>query len=148
MLIGYCKETNWHYYSCQFITTLLFFVQMSPVVATGINNRQIGSTNNNLHSTPPVPSHGTSNSSKWSASCLRPAPPLRPCLALGVTPNGSNNAAYSTRRPMTYKEDSMILDVIEAYCSAVKPRNTVNSGKPMFLAKYIWYHFGIYLFIK
>lgn len=62
----------------------------------------------------------------WSAVCLRPTPPLRPCLALGTSPNGPY-ARYSSRRPMSYKEDGFILDVIEAYCSVMKPRSTVNS---------------------
>ncbi|XP_072396138.1 rho guanine nucleotide exchange factor 7-like isoform X1 [Diabrotica undecimpunctata] len=62
----------------------------------------------------------------WSAICLRPTPPLRPYLALGTSPNGPYSR-YTSRRPMTYKEDGFILDVIEAYCSTMKPRSTVNS---------------------
>lgn len=107
---------------------------MSPLVAAGspVSSRTVGSTNSNpRHSTPPpmhVPlNNNNNNSNGWSASCLRPPPPLRPCLALGITPNTSSSC--SGRKPTTYKEDAMILDVIEAYCSAVKPRSTVNSGR-------------------
>ncbi|CAG9862680.1 unnamed protein product [Phyllotreta striolata] len=62
----------------------------------------------------------------WSAVCLRPPPPLRPSLAFGATPNGPY-ARSGGRRPMSYKEDGFILDVIGAYCSVTKPRSTVNS---------------------
>ncbi|XP_066255074.1 rho guanine nucleotide exchange factor 7 isoform X2 [Euwallacea similis] len=63
--------------------------------------------------------------STWSATCLRPTPPLRPCLALGATPSGPYQR-YNNRKPTSYKEDGLILDVIEAYCLG-KPRNTVSS---------------------
>lgn len=113
---------------------------MSPLVAAAatISNRPIttGSTNNSSvhqpHSTPPPPlpplHNNNNNTSGWSATCLRPPPPLRPCLALGVTPNNPSSLC-SGRKPTSYREDAMILDVIEAYCSAAKPRNTVNSGR-------------------
>lgn len=118
---------------------LSYLIQMSPLVAaaatTTINNRPIttGSTNNSSshqqHSTPPPPPPlHNNNMSGWSATCLRPPPPLRPCLALGLTPNSSSSVC-SGRKPTSYREDAMILDVIEAYCSAAKPRNTVNSGR-------------------
>lgn len=109
--------------------TLISFQQMSPLAAasTPASNRQPGSTNS-THSTPlQSPLLHSSLSCGWSASCLRPPPPLRPCLALSATVNGP--LPCSGRKPMSYKEDAMILDVIEAYCSAVKPRNTVNSGR-------------------
>lgn len=101
---------------------------MSPLVAGGptslTNNRQGGI--NSIRSTPTPPPHGNANNNRvWSSICLRPTPPLRPCLALGSTPNGPYSR-YS-RKPMTYKEDGLILEVIEAYCSATKPRSTVNS---------------------
>ncbi|KAJ8917558.1 hypothetical protein NQ315_005607 [Exocentrus adspersus] len=99
---------------------------MSPLVAGGptslTNSRQGGS----IRSTPTPPPHGhATNNRGWSAICLRPTPPLRPCLALGSTPNGPYSR-YS-RKPMSYKEDGLILEVIEAYCSVTKPRSTVNS---------------------
>ncbi|KAL1512950.1 hypothetical protein ABEB36_002449 [Hypothenemus hampei] len=68
----------------------------------------------------------------WTAACLRPTPPLRPCLALGTIPGGPYQR-QNGRRPTTYKEDGQILDVIEAYCSLGRPRNTVNSGKCFFI---------------
>lgn len=76
--------------------------------------------------------HGISKGPSWSAVCLRPTAPLRPCLALGAAPGGPYQR-YNTRRPTTYKEDGQILDVIEAYCSLGKPRSTVNSGKYWFI---------------
>ncbi|KAF2898835.1 hypothetical protein ILUMI_07340 [Ignelater luminosus] len=105
---------------------------MSPLVAalslTSGGNRQGVGANNNTRSTQIPSIHSSLNNSRgWSASCLRPAPPLRPCLALGTTPNGS--PIRSNRKPVSYKEDALILDVIEAYCSNVKPRNTINSAQ-------------------
>lgn len=99
------------------LTPRLF--QTSPLVAAAGSAasppRLAGSTN----SPPPPPPHGRG----WSATSLRPSPPLRPCLAFGTAP-------YTRPAPrLTYKEDGMILDVIEAYFSTVKPRNTVNSGE-------------------
>ncbi|KAJ8964424.1 hypothetical protein NQ317_014537 [Molorchus minor] len=101
---------------------------MSPLVAGGttslLTNRQGGM--NSIRSTPTPPPHGYVIGNRgWSAVCLRPTPPLRPCLALGSSPNGPYSR-YS-RKPMSYKEDGLILDVIEAYCSVAKPRSTVNS---------------------
>nr|CAH7765211.1 unnamed protein product [Callosobruchus chinensis] len=77
-------------------------------------------------SPPPIGNHAPNQSSQrrgWSSSCLRPTAPLRPCLALGAAPYQRHG-----RRPTTYKEDGLLLDVIEAYCSAAKSRNTVSSG--------------------
>nr|XP_022918713.1 rho guanine nucleotide exchange factor 7 isoform X2 [Onthophagus taurus] len=106
----------------------------SPLVSTrGTNNRHGGPPNNNesrLISTPP--SHGSfinnnNNNKDWSASCLRPAPPLSPCLAFGSAPYDPHHRA--NRKTTNYKEDALILDVIEAYCCTGKQRNTVNSVK-------------------
>ncbi|XP_030759645.1 rho guanine nucleotide exchange factor 7 isoform X2 [Sitophilus oryzae] len=77
-------------------------------------------------SSPPAPPHGASRGPGWSAVCLRPTPPLRPCLALGAAPGGPYQR-YNSRRPTNYTEDGMILDVIESYCSLGKPRSMVNS---------------------
>lgn len=82
--------------------------------ATPPSSRSSGAT-----SPPPPPPHGRG----WSATNLRPSPPLRPCLAFSPVP-------YSRPGPrLSYKEDGLILDVIEAYFCTVKPRNTVNSGE-------------------
>lgn len=116
------------------ILNKIIFVQMSPLVAAPLANRnQIGGTNS-LHSSPPtLPSHGTlNNNCSWSASCLRPSPPLLPCFAVTSNPNSSSSVNRLHRKPMSYKDDSTILDVIEAYCSAMRPRNTVHSGKLTF----------------
>lgn len=103
---------------------------MSPLMPTrgmSTSSRQ-GVTLNESRLTPTPPSHGTLNNNKgWSVSCLRPAPPLSPCLALGSTPNGS--PLRINRKSTMYKEDALILEVIEAYCSTGKNRSTVNSGK-------------------
>lgn len=108
---------------------------MSPLVAAApqASKNQTGGTNS-LHSTlPTLPSHGTlNNNCSWSASCLRPSPPLLPCFVLTANPNNSSSAARFHRKPMSYKDDSTILDIIEAYCSAMRPRNTVHSGKLTF----------------
>lgn len=70
-----------------------------------------------------------------SAIFLRPAPPLRPCLALGRGPHGS--CYRSNRRTTSFKEDALILEVIEAYCSNTKGRNPQHSGRlqPLFILK-------------
>lgn len=108
---------------------------MSPLVATtNANNTNRQGSISSIRSVQNTPSiiatnNCLNNSYKnrgWSATCLRPAPPLRPCLALGSTPNGS--PVRSNHKPTSYKEDALILEVIEAYCTAIKPRNAVNSG--------------------
>ncbi|GJQ67042.1 putative Rho guanine nucleotide exchange factor [Trypoxylus dichotomus] len=101
---------------------------MSPLMPTrgmSTSSRQ-GISLNESRLTPTPPSHGTLNNNKgWSASCLRPAPPLSPRLALGTIPNGS--PLRINRKATVYKEDALILEVIEAYCSTGKSRSTVNS---------------------
>ncbi|KAH1001454.1 hypothetical protein HUJ04_005474 [Dendroctonus ponderosae] len=77
-------------------------------------------------SSPPVLPHGLPRGQNWSAVCLRPTAPLRPCLALGAAPGGPYQR-YNSRRATTYKEDGQILDVIEAYCTLGKPRCTLTS---------------------
>ncbi|XP_071164634.1 rho guanine nucleotide exchange factor 7-like isoform X33 [Mytilus edulis] len=70
--------------------------------------------------------------STWSMSCLRPSPPLR------QIPYNKEDGIRSPRMgrkpvrrkpddPRTMEEDSLILRVIEAYCTSAKTRNTVNS---------------------
>ncbi|KAK9872328.1 hypothetical protein WA026_017143 [Henosepilachna vigintioctopunctata] len=97
---------------------------MSPLVAaSNIVNRQIGKTNSSQTQT--SPSHGNvSTVRNWSPSCLRPSPPLRLCLTRGSTVNGLYNRSHN--KHFSFNEDSLILDVINAYC-VVKPRNTINS---------------------
>ncbi|CAH1108583.1 unnamed protein product [Psylliodes chrysocephalus] len=102
---------------------------MTPLISASGTNLP----NNHHHrqgsihsSTPALSSSIPASTRGWSAVCVRPTPPLRPSLALGTSPNGPY-ARYNSRRPMSYKEDGFILDVIEAYCSAMKPRSTVNS---------------------
>lgn len=104
----------------------------SPLISAQSSNSISSTSGGNARglslrcSSPPPPPHGVSRGPSWSAVFLRPTPPLRPCLALGAAPGGPYQR-YSSRRPTTYKEDGMILDVIEAYCSLGKPRSTVNS---------------------
>lgn len=72
------------------------------------------------------------NNLGWSAICLRPSPPVR-LLALGSnnTPHGSplnRSTNYINNKLPLHDEDSKILQVIEAYCSSVKPKNH-NTGQ-------------------
>lgn len=91
-------------------------------------NSRVGGSLNESRLTPTPPSHGTLNNNRgWSASCLRPAPPLSPCLALGSTPNGP--PFRINRKSTMYKEDALILEVIEAYCSTGRNRSTADSGR-------------------
>lgn len=113
----------------------LCYFQASPLISAQNPNAsplipQFGGSRglNTRCSSPLSSSQGPSKGPSWSATCLRPTPPLRPCLALGATPSGPYQR-YNSRRPTTYKEDGQILDVIEAYCSLGKPRSTVNSGR-------------------
>lgn len=99
---------------------------MSPLTATN-NVTNNSNRQGSIASIRSISSYKQPNNRGWSATCLRPAPPLRLCLALGPMPNGS--PLRSNRKPTTYKEDALILEVIEAYCSAIKPRNTINSGE-------------------
>lgn len=77
---------------------------------------------------PIIPLHGTmlNNNRGWSATCLRPTPPLRPCLALNGTPQGSPQRATKLA---LHDEDAKILQIIEAYCTTTKPKSTVNTGE-------------------
>ncbi|XP_069698088.1 rho guanine nucleotide exchange factor 7 isoform X2 [Periplaneta americana] len=65
----------------------------------------------------------------WSMSCLRPSPPIRPCLALGRDDN-HRKSSRSTKKQneRSFEEDAQILRVIEAYCTSAKTRYTVNSA--------------------
>lgn len=107
---------------------------MSPLVAaqglTSINRQGAGASIHSQFSSLVPSTYNVINNRGWSASCLRPAPPMRPCLALGTAPNGS--PIRSVRKPLSYKEDALILDVIEAYCSNTKAKNTTNSGEYFF----------------
>merc|ERR1712136_158050 len=73
-------------------------------------------------------------------SCLRPNPPVRPNVGLPQTSpttarNGEATAKSATlsnkgsKRPIedSLLDEAEILRVIEAYCTTVKARNTVNS---------------------
>ncbi|XP_063231749.1 rho guanine nucleotide exchange factor 7 isoform X2 [Bacillus rossius redtenbacheri] len=65
----------------------------------------------------------------WSMSCLRPSPPIRPCLALGRDDFRKSSRSYTRRHSeRTFEEDAQILRVIEAYCASAKSRHTVNSA--------------------
>ncbi|XP_071454098.1 rho guanine nucleotide exchange factor 7-like [Hetaerina americana] len=63
----------------------------------------------------------------WRLSCLRPSPPMRPCLALGWPDATATLANQVKRRDEQCEEGTQILRVIEAYCTGSKMRNTVNS---------------------
>lgn len=91
----------------------------------------------------------------WTLSCLRPAPPLRPSVALSYKERMSYILKDSSKSPMTMKkflpkrkterkaseeefvirkstvvleEDAQILKVIEAYCTGAGFQQTLNSG--------------------
>lgn len=99
---------------------------MSPVSPTAINAHRSVPLPNQVNRTPSLAQSILNNNSGWSAICLRPSPPLRPCLALGNnTPHGS--PLRSNKLPL-HDEDSKILQVIEAYCSLAKPKNP-NTGQ-------------------
>ncbi|XP_071164638.1 rho guanine nucleotide exchange factor 7-like isoform X36 [Mytilus edulis] len=89
--------------------------------------------------------------STWSMSCLRPSPPLRqipynkedgirsprmgrkPVRRKPVRTHSQDEYDFKSRwrqyDPRTMEEDSLILRVIEAYCTSAKTRNTVNSSE-------------------
>ncbi|KAK7869103.1 hypothetical protein R5R35_007764 [Gryllus longicercus] len=66
----------------------------------------------------------------WSMSCLRPSPPLRPCLALGHCDSLRRSGRASSRKQngRSFEEDAQILRIIEAYCTSARTRYTVNSA--------------------
>ncbi|XP_053129930.1 rho guanine nucleotide exchange factor 6 isoform X2 [Hemicordylus capensis] len=91
----------------------------------------------------------------WSLSCLRPAPPLRPSVALSYKERMSYILKESSKSPKTMKkflpkrkterkpsdeefvirkstvaleEDAQILKVIEAYCTGASFQQTLGSG--------------------
>ncbi|CAG9813967.1 unnamed protein product [Phaedon cochleariae] len=122
---------------CDFMSPLVARGPTAPLTSPPPNRHQAAprSTTPSPHSRPapsstradwssgcPAPS---STRAGWSSVRLRPTPPLRPCFALGATPNGPYSRGG--RQPTSYKEDGLILDVIEVYCSAMKARGAVNS---------------------
>lgn len=88
------------------------------------NNRSITSSTSPLHnlnvSPSPLHSTNTNNNGGWSATCIRPLPPHRLCLALGTAPRGN-------RRALSHSDDAQILKVIEAYCASNKPKHVINT---------------------
>lgn len=65
--------------------------------------------------------------STWTISALRPLPPT-------ISNLESIQCLHTNKRkPTTFEEDALILKVVEAYCAAPKPRNTINSGKLILL---------------
>ncbi|GAB6026277.1 Rho guanine nucleotide exchange factor 7, variant 2 [Chamberlinius hualienensis] len=70
----------------------------------------------------------------WRSTSLRPAPPLRPCWIVGgsnddsgVTRRTTNSRGIKAKNEQSFAGDNRILQVIEAYCTSSKTRNTVNS---------------------
>ncbi|XP_046401861.1 rho guanine nucleotide exchange factor 7 isoform X2 [Ischnura elegans] len=78
------------------------------------------------HLPPEAPLPRPASKGCWRLSCLRPSPPMRPCLALG-RPDAATATAQAKRRDEQCEEGTQILRVIEAYCTGSKMRNTVNS---------------------
>ncbi|XP_062236985.1 rho guanine nucleotide exchange factor 7b isoform X2 [Platichthys flesus] len=121
-----------------------------------------GSSGHTYHTLPHPASYGTPHGSNpmwgpleppstpkpWSLSCLRPAPPLRPCAALCIKEDMSKSPKnmkklLPKRKPerkpseedftvrkstAALEEDAQILKVIEAYCTSAKTRQTLNSS--------------------
>lgn len=118
---------------------LVLLFQMSPLTTTPSTRSLSQNTNNNyrsISSTPPNVNMSSSsslscninNNGGWLATCLRPPPPFRPCLALGSSPHGSPSRS-SYRRNLSHNDDAQILKVIEAYCTSTKPKNTISTGE-------------------
>ncbi|XP_034252099.1 rho guanine nucleotide exchange factor 7 isoform X1 [Thrips palmi] len=86
-----------------------------------LNAASINNINNNNYS---------SNSSVkiWTATNLRPAPPVRITSTLT-----RDDIRKSTRGPRkindkSYEEDALVLRVIESYCTSAKTRSTISSA--------------------
>lgn len=98
---------------------------MSPLAITPAANRPNQSIANNRSGVSPNLT-SLNNNGGWSATCLRPSPPLRPCLALGSVSQGS--PLRSSRKALSHNDDAQILKVIEAYCNSTRPKNTISTG--------------------
>ncbi|XP_069376621.1 rho guanine nucleotide exchange factor 7b isoform X1 [Paralichthys olivaceus] len=132
-----------------------------PVTPTRHSESRGGSSGHTYHTLPHPASYGTPHGSNpmwgpleppstpkpWSLSCLRPAPPLRPCAALCIKEDLSKSPKnmkklLPKRKPerkpseedftvrkstVALEEDAQILKVIEAYCTSAKTRQTLNS---------------------
>ncbi|XP_069567908.1 rho guanine nucleotide exchange factor 7b isoform X3 [Brachyistius frenatus] len=132
-----------------------------PVTPSRHSESRGGSTGSIYHTLPHPSSFGTGHSScptrgppeppstpqPWSLSCLRPAPPLRPSVAIcckeDVSKSPKNVKKLLPKRKPERKpseedftvrkstaaleEDAQILKVIEAYCTSAKTRQTLNS---------------------
>ncbi|XP_070711844.1 rho guanine nucleotide exchange factor 7-like [Pempheris klunzingeri] len=133
-----------------------------PGTPTRHSESRGGSTGHTYHTLPHPSSYGTGLSSNpmwgpleppstpkpWSLSCLRPAPPLRPSVALCQKEDMSKSPKnmkklLPKRKPerkpseedftvrkstAALEEDAQILKVIEAYCTSAKTRQTLNSS--------------------
>lgn len=90
---------------------------MLPVAAADnlTSNRPTESTESTQRSTPPL---HTGYKGGWSATCLRPQPPLRPGLARDGSTANNSSSLCSGKKTTSCSEDAMILEVIEAYSSA------------------------------
>ncbi|XP_035006581.2 rho guanine nucleotide exchange factor 7 isoform X2 [Hippoglossus stenolepis] len=133
-----------------------------PVTPTRHSESRGGSSGHTYHTLPHPASYGTPHGSNpmwgpleppntpkpWSLSCLRPAPPLRPCAALCLKEDMSKSPKnmkklLPKRKPerkpseedftvrkstAALEEDAQILKVIEAYCTSAKTRQTLNSS--------------------
>ncbi|XP_029306245.1 rho guanine nucleotide exchange factor 7-like isoform X1 [Cottoperca gobio] len=132
-----------------------------PATPSRHSETRSGSIGHTYHTLPHPSSFGTALSSSqmwgaleppstpnpWSLSCLRPAPPLRPSVALCSKEDMSKSPKnmkklLPKRKPerkpseedftvrkstAALEEDAQILKVIEAYCTSAKTRQTLNS---------------------
>ncbi|XP_029306257.1 rho guanine nucleotide exchange factor 7-like isoform X2 [Cottoperca gobio] len=133
-----------------------------PATPSRHSETRSGSIGHTYHTLPHPSSFGTALSSSqmwgaleppstpnpWSLSCLRPAPPLRPSVALCSKEDMSKSPKnmkklLPKRKPerkpseedftvrkstAALEEDAQILKVIEAYCTSAKTRQTLNSS--------------------
>ncbi|KAK3913655.1 Rho guanine nucleotide exchange factor 7 [Frankliniella fusca] len=85
-----------------------------------IHAASVNNINNNYSSNPNVKS--------WTATNLRPAPPVR--IAASLVRDDLRKSSRGPRKfnERSYEEDALVLRVIESYCTTAKTRSTISSA--------------------
>ncbi|KAJ1530581.1 hypothetical protein ONE63_005464 [Megalurothrips usitatus] len=90
-------------------------INNNPIPAASLNNIN----NNNYNS--------STNTKVWTATNLRPAPPIRISSSLMRDDLRKSTRGVRKFNERSYEEDALVLRVIESYCTSAKTRSTISS---------------------
>lgn len=91
-------------------------INNNPIPAASLNNIN----NNNYNS--------STNTKVWTATNLRPAPPIRISSPLMRDDLRKSTRGVRKFNERSYEEDALVLRVIESYCTSAKTRSTISSA--------------------